>query len=241
MLANHVQQKQYPPYVEFETRAEEDREKTIATGRPVFKDVDYALVRALGSKDCVEKNAVEWLAHLDHQAMIRAYNPEWAKFFREQYTEWKRGEEVTQFGTHIKNWAGLSPGVYQTLIAARITTIEAVADANEESLTRIGMGSRDLKQRAQAWLDASTNSATADELAHLRQKTANQDKASEARDEEIRTLRSQVERLIAAQDGKPESDKPAAAQTSATPATPTTPARPANPNRRSAAVTPPDA
>jgi hypothetical protein len=43
------------------------------------------------------------------------------------------------------------------LIQLTVCTVEDLASANESTLMRIGMGSRELKQKAQLWLDTAKN------------------------------------------------------------------------------------
>ena len=56
---------QRPPYVTFEQRAVEDRNASIAAGGMVMRDVDFVIVRQVGSKNTLEKDAAEWLADLE--------------------------------------------------------------------------------------------------------------------------------------------------------------------------------
>jgi len=172
-----------PPYVEFETRPVEDRQATIDGGKVVVKDVDYAIIRALGSKDTVEKEAAGWLEHIEAQAVRGAYPRDWAKFFREQYNEWKNGGDPAKVnGLYVRNWAAISRSQAEGLISAGIHSVEDLAAANEEALRRIGMGSRVLQQRAQAWLETAAQNGSAEELASLRQENAD--------------LKSQVDELL---------------------------------------------
>jgi hypothetical protein len=184
---------QRPPYVEFEQRAEEDRAETVKQGHYVARDVDYAIIRAIGAKDAVEKPAVEWLGHLDQLVTRQDYPREWAKFFREQYNDWKAGNEPSVNGTHVRQWSAISRAQAEMLVAAKILTVEDLAVANEETLQRIGMGSRGLKQRAQAWLDTAAKNGSAEELAMLREKTANQDAQIAELNRQVAALISKVE------------------------------------------------
>jgi hypothetical protein len=186
---------QRPPYVEFEQRAVEDRQKTIETGGYTARDVDFAIIRAIGAKDAVEKPAVEWLAHLKQLEQLGDWPREWVKFFHEQYAEWKAGHEITPNGTHVKNWGSVSPAEVATLIAAKILTVEDVAGATEEALQRIGMGARSLKQRAQAWMDSRANGKSAEELALLREDNKNQKDIIEQQDSTIKELQRQIDKL----------------------------------------------
>jgi hypothetical protein len=190
-----------PPYVEFETRPEEDRDATIAAGRIVMKDVDYAIIRALGSKDTVEKTAIEWLDHLDAQAARSSYSREWAKFFREQYNGWKNGGDATKVnGLHVRNWPSISRSQAEALVSSGVYSVEDLADANEEALKRIGMGGRALKERARAYLETAEGGKAAEELAALRVQNATQA-------EQIETLNRRVAELAAQLDPQPEKRK----------------------------------
>lgn len=201
MSQNVALMPQRPPYVEFETRAEEDRNATIEKGHHVAKDVDYAIIRAIGAKDAVEKPAVDWLKHLEHLVLIGMWPREWVDFFKKQYAEWRAGHEVQPNGTHVKNWAGISPAEKDMLIAARILTVEDVANANEEALNRIGMGARRLKERAQAWLDMAKNQGAAEELAMLRDKTVNQEQKIDELNRKLETLVARIEDLDGGDSG----------------------------------------
>lgn len=181
-----------PPYVEFEERAEEDRAGTIQQGSIVMRPVDYAILRALGSKDTVEKPALEWLEHIERQAQRNEYPREWVKFFRELYSEWKSGADVTKVnGLHVRSWAAIGKAQAEILVSAKVLTVEDLAEANEETLQRIGMGARDLKNRARAHIDAAQDGKAAEELATLRAKCADQQS-------QIDELNTKVGTLVAA-------------------------------------------
>jgi hypothetical protein len=184
---------QRPPYVEFETRAMEDRAKTHATGSYVAKDVDYAIVRAIGAKDAVEWEIDVWFEKIEKDSDWRR---EWVKFFRELYSEWKLGNSAEKVnGTHVKSWNGISPAECATLIAAKILTVEDVAGATEEALQRIGMGARTLKQRAQAYVDARGTGKTAEELALLREDNKNLRDENAIQQQQINKLNARIEKI----------------------------------------------
>ena len=186
---------QRPPYVEFEQRSEEDRQATVKAGHLVARDIDYAIIRAIGAKDAVEKPALDWLEHIEKQVVRGAYRREWAQFFRQQYEDWKKGFAPTPNGLHVRNWPGVSRAEVDMLVAAKIYTVEDLAEANEEALTRVGMGARGLKQRARAWLDTAAKNGSAEELASLRERTKNQDERIETLLRQVETLSAEVKAL----------------------------------------------
>lgn len=173
-MTNLALMPQRPPYVEFEERPEEDRNETIKQGKVVLKAVDYAIIRPIGGKDAVEKPALPWLEHIEKQAVSGDYPREWAKFFRDQYQGWKNGQEVQPNGMHVRNWAAIGRTQAEMLVAARVLTVEDLAQANEEALGRIGIGARELQNRARAWLQTAAQNGSAEELAALRVKTESQ-------------------------------------------------------------------
>lgn len=188
------------PYVEFEERSIEDRAATIEQGTLVTKRVDYAILRALGSKDTVEKPAEEWLKHIAQLALRGEYPGTWVKFYREQYNDWKNGSDTTKVnGLHVRNWAAISRAESDVLVACKVLTVEDLAQAPEDVLQRIGMGARSLKQRAQAHLDAAQDGKAAEELAALRQKTADQES-------QIAELNKKVDTLVIALEAREKGD-----------------------------------
>lgn len=56
-----------PPYVMFETRAVEDRAASLEKGHYVTRDVDYAIITPMGSKDRTERVIKEWFDQLQQQ------------------------------------------------------------------------------------------------------------------------------------------------------------------------------
>lgn len=144
-----------PPYVAFETRAIEDRTASIEAGHYVAHDVDYVVITPAGSKDQIERIAEEWLAQIRRQAGEGKYNPVWVQHFEAVYRQWKETNTIPENGTSIKAWPLLSPAQVATVLAANIRTVEDLATANEDAIRRLGMGGRDLKTKAVAWLDSA--------------------------------------------------------------------------------------
>lgn len=179
-----------PPYVEFEDRSEEDRAESIKQGRLVMRPVHIAVIRAVGSRDSVEKEVGPWLDHLDKMASAGQYRREWAEAFRKKYEAWKAGQEAPLQGFPVREWASINKATAQNLVAAGVVTVEDLAAANEQTLARIGMGGRALKEKAQAWLDSAKANGNAEELAALRVKV-------EQMEQQNRDLIERLERMAA--------------------------------------------
>jgi len=143
-----------PPFVKFEVRQEEDRDASTERGHYVARDVDFAIITPAGSKDRVERKVKDWFAMLESEVRQQRFPPEWLSQLKEGYKVWKEGGEVPLNGRPLMDWPALSPAQLENLKWANVRTIEDLAAANEETIANIGMGGRDLKLRAQKYLEA---------------------------------------------------------------------------------------
>lgn len=136
----------------------------------------------MGSKDRIERRVDEWLKMLEEQVAEGRFQAGWLDQYKGAYKAWKAGQDIPETGTPIRTWPALSPAQVKSILAARVRTVEDLANANEETLHRIGMGARSLKQRAVEWLStASSIGRTAEEVNSL--KIANAELA--ARNDEL--------------------------------------------------------
>lgn len=146
-----------PPYAQFFTRAEEDRTASIEAGHTVYKDVDYVAITPQGSKDKIERIAADWLQHIAKESAQERFDPQWLKYYRDAYAAYKEGRETPLNGSPISEWPVATPAQIKTLLGVGIRTVEDVASANEETISRLGMGGRALKDKAINWLQTSAD------------------------------------------------------------------------------------
>jgi phytoene dehydrogenase-like protein len=177
-----------PSYVTFELRSVEDREKSIEAGHVVFKDVAYAVITPQGGNLVVDREVTPWLADLHKRG------DENAEHYEKLYEAWKAGNDAPVDGTRVQDWPSITPAQVDQLKHAHCLSVEDLAAANEGMLSRIGMGGRALKQKAQAWLDSANNTGkAAEELQSLRILT-------EEQSETIETMKAKIAALEAAQN-----------------------------------------
>ncbi len=141
-----------PPYVDFEKRAVEDRNESIAKGCWVGRDVDYVVITPIGSKDRIEREAKEWLDKITVDAQDGRMPLQWVEGYKSMYRQWQQGQEIPLDGTPIVGWGLVSPAQAKHLLSLNVRTVEDLSRANDETKQRIGMGSEALKQKAVAWL-----------------------------------------------------------------------------------------
>lgn len=181
------------PWVVFETRAEEDRDASIQQGRFVARDVDYAIITPHGSKDRVERVVKEWFDYLEREATQSRFDANWLAAYKRAYASWKEGREIPTEGTPIINWPLLSPSQARMLQDLHVLTVEVLAGANEELVRRLGMGGRNLVQKAKDYLAQATPGKAAEETAALRSQV-------ESQEHTIKDLQEKLAAFKAAQD-----------------------------------------
>lgn len=180
-----------PPYVSFEMRAIEDRTASQETGHFVCKNVAYALVTPAGSKDVFEGIADQWLSQKRIDARQGRFRPEWLEAIERGYDAWKKGLEAPINGHDLALWPVISPAQVKMLQNLNVRSVEDLAAVNEETISRMGMGGRALKQKAADWLStAGDRGKVTEELTKLKLRltTLEQENAS---------LREKNARLVA--------------------------------------------
>jgi hypothetical protein len=172
------------PYIQFITRPEEDRNKTIEQGRMVYKDVIYAVITPSGRKDVIEKNAEEWISDLRLKAMKRDnsrasldnnYPMEVVERFEKMLKMYKEDNllDMPLNGASIKTADWLTPAQKQNCLSVNIRTVEDLANATEEGLANLGMGARDLREKARNALKSAEGGKVALEMDALQKENDN--------------------------------------------------------------------
>lgn len=182
-----------PPYVMFEVRAVEDRDASIAAGQYKTRDENFVLITPQGSKDRIERVAHEWFDSMDEQVRQNRMPADWVRQFKAAFEAWKAGREIPVEGTAILTWPVLSPSQSKSCIDAQVRTVEDLAAANEETLNRIGMGARALKEKATVWVkSAGGNGKVVEEIASLKASNADLKLRNESLETQIKDLAAQV-------------------------------------------------
>lgn len=140
-----------PPLVSFHVKCSSQKD---ADGMPLYVDQHFVHVTPHGSKDVLEKDVKDWFDGLQMLVEQGRFDPDWLRQYKAAYAEWKLTGEIPVDGIPLRNWPVLTPGELQKCLDAKLRSVEDLAAANEETLGRIGMGGRALKQRAGEWLVA---------------------------------------------------------------------------------------
>lgn len=150
-----AEMKSRPPHLKFIMQAVENRNASIEQGHQVFEDIPHVVITPIGSRDSVTKVVSEWLAQSAQQVQEERLPAQWAEMFRSAFDHWKRGEEIPVNGTSLANWPAITPAELASCKAVCVLTVEDLAQANDETQRRLGMGGLELKKRAAQFLDAA--------------------------------------------------------------------------------------
>jgi len=130
-------------FVVFFNHPRKDEEKTLAEGRPQFKDEAYVRIMVPGDKDSV---VIRPARDMDKQR----FHKQWASF--------ERGEGEIHEGTPLKAWPMVTRSQVEELKFFGIYTVEQLADLADVHVQKF-MGVGVLKQQAQAFIQASREAA----------------------------------------------------------------------------------
>ncbi|MDA1043836.1 MAG: hypothetical protein O3C57_01290 [Verrucomicrobia bacterium] len=200
-MVDMMAQEQHGFYVEFELRAQEDREESIKQGMPVFKDAEFAVITMPGGGLVVDKPITDKLIYEWQHGDNRRKPP--SPFAYRAYQAWKDGQEIPVNGTDLKNWPGVTPAQLKTCQAATVRTIEDLADANADTVRKLGMGGVALMQKAKAYLESATSNKASEEVAALGVKMEALQAALEKKDHQIAELMKQLDGVGEPKRGRP--------------------------------------
>lgn len=145
--------------VEFFNEAVQQAAESAAAGRPIFKDVPFIRIRFPGDPTRETTRPVRF-----EPAKSHPYPPDNVRFAR-QWMAFQAKQEQPLEGTPLEQWPPLSRAQVLELKAVHVHTVEHLAGVPDSSLHNLGMGGRDLRARAQAWLKDATAGAAAGALA----------------------------------------------------------------------------
>lgn len=149
--------------------------KSEQEGRPIYEDREHIEIKIKGQ----DKGIYSDVVRDDHR-----------RRFPIAYAAFKAGREVPVVGTPIEMLAGVGPALAHNLKGLHIRTIEDLAGISDEnSLSAIGMGARELVNRAKAWVGKQAPEAIA-----LREQLDEERRARQALEERLAALEAAPKR-----------------------------------------------
>jgi|TARA_R110001592_G_scaffold38544_1_gene127000 hypothetical protein len=177
-------------YVEFELRAEEDRNETMKVGHPVFHDIEIAIITMPGGNLVVDKVVSAELLN-EWKRGIPGRKPP-SPFATAAYEAWKDGREAPVNGIDLKNWPGVTPAQLKMCQGCNIRTVEDLAESNADSIRKMGMGGVALKDKAISYMKSAGLNKNSEEVSALKVEMEALREAVTKRDLQIEKLMEQL-------------------------------------------------
>ncbi len=155
--------------------------KSNEAGHPVFDDVEMVEIIIPGQNQSVAKERVK-----------QTHKDRWPT----QYAAWKAGLEIAQDGSPLEFWPPLTPAQVANLKVLHIHTVEQLAGVDDAAFGRIGIGARELRDKAKAWL---ANAKDGEIVSQLTAANAAKDAQIQALEANYADLAERVRQLTAAQ------------------------------------------
>ena len=167
-----------PPIMRFENGTQEDRSASIEAGRYVHMACINVFVRAAGDRKTEVPYIAEGFAYVTEKGKKTkvVINP-WIDQLQERkhhgrisqnyydsciaaFERFKAGSDSLEIGTPILGWMQINAAMQMNLRNLGIMTIEMAAEMTEEALQSVGMGARDIKNKAVAFVSTSNTTDT---------------------------------------------------------------------------------
>lgn len=149
-------------HIEFKNVPVENKAKSREAGRPIFDQQEHVHIRFAGD------TKKELVAPAHEKCARDPSNGQWvsyAQLYHRHYDAFKSGEAAIGEGTPIEELHFIDVAKRAELKAMHIHTAEALAGLEGVNLSRLGMYGRELKGKAQAYIDKAKDSALETRLA----------------------------------------------------------------------------
>lgn len=166
-------------FVRFFMRPKLDQEKSTEAGRPIYVDFPHIQIMQPGNKESIIERPAN---DMDKQRFARHW-----RAFQDRVND----DDLVE-GTRLEEWPGISRSQVEELKFFNVHTLEqlvAMSDSNAQGF----MGINALKQRAQAYLDAASDNAAAEQLAEAKRQNEELQERLAAMAERIEALEAEEE------------------------------------------------
>lgn len=150
----------------------QNNHKSKLEGHAVFDDVEMVEIVIPGDKNTL----VDTMVNDSHRQR-------WPQL----YKAFKEGLSPSETGYPIEHWPAITAAQAANFKALHIHTVEALAGLSDGVLQNVGLGARDLRTRAQNWLQRASDAKPMDRL----QAELDDEKAKNA------VMQNQIEELMA--------------------------------------------
>jgi hypothetical protein len=125
--------------------------KSGLEGRPIYEDQPHIEIRFPGDTKRVIVRPVKMVSDPLSPSDPERFPVAWERF--------KAQQEPAHNGTPLEEWPQIRKAQVFELKALHIHTVEQLASVPDSTLHNVGMGGRELRDKAKAWLDRAADGA----------------------------------------------------------------------------------
>lgn len=139
-------------FVQFYMESVQDHEESAKAGRPIFVDKEFIKIIPVGDRNTVICEPVrhQWSGN----------EPPHTERFARQYAAFKNQQHEVVEGTPLEQWPPLTKSQVMNFKTASVYTVEQLAAVSDANLHNLGMGARDLRDKAIAYLKNAKETAS---------------------------------------------------------------------------------
>lgn len=150
----------------FKTIAQSNENKSRKEGRPIFDNLEVVEIRFAGDRQKVSVFPAHAVSANVDQADGTTREVTYAERFSQQYQQFrKEGGSQTVSGTPLDELPFLTQAQRSELRGFNIYTAEMLSSLDGASLKALGMGGREMKNQAEAYLQAAADTSVETRLA----------------------------------------------------------------------------
>lgn len=165
-------------FVTFFMEAVHDEEESAKQGRPIYHDREFVKIIPVGDTKTIVCRPVDKIG-------TQSTPPDHIRWPR-QYEAFKNQQTQTVEGTPLEHWAPLSKSQVLMYKSANVHTVEQLASVSDTNLANLGMGARESREKAIAYLQNAKDNAGITSL----------QMENETLKSEIAALKNQMEALL---------------------------------------------
>lgn len=176
-------------YVEFYIESIHDEEASAEQGRPIYVDREFIKIIPVGDKNTVICRPVRF----KEEGGVPPDTMRWAA----KYEQFKRQGFVTQEGTPLEQWPILTKSQVMMMKSSNVHTVEQLAAVADGNLGNLGMGARELQEKAKIYLQQAKDGSGLEKL----------HKENEVLRDQIEALRNEIKALAAEKPKRAKKDE----------------------------------
>lgn len=143
-------------YVEFENIPVHQVAESELAGRAIYKDVPHIKIMFPGDRTKQVCRRVKTESTGGTPSDMERFPRQWAAFEAQQ--------EQSQDGTPLEQWPIMTKSQVMEFRSLHIHTVDALAALSDAAVQNIGIGGRELREKAKAWLSKADDGAEVSRL-----------------------------------------------------------------------------